>query len=204
MPIVHGPWEKYPWKNELAVQSERVAIHYAEMMSDAFDGEHCPMDMLDRAIVLAAFAMRRMFEKRLVTDKLDVRKSPFEHSRPFVWESSDGLISATADGSARIASTDRGVCHVHQHCRRYPHNRVRRLSGSCAACPGDNCPFWWPRHRWRGKSRSAGRRSHARTDFHHRISDRRCGAAMVSVEGLSGGAEGSAVSVARTRAPYRG
>ena len=48
MPIVHGPWEKYPWKNELAVQSERVAIHYAEMMSDAFDGEHCPMDMLNR------------------------------------------------------------------------------------------------------------------------------------------------------------
>ena len=39
-------------------------------MSDDFDGEHCPMDMLDRAIVLAAFAMRRMFEKRLVTDKL--------------------------------------------------------------------------------------------------------------------------------------
>jgi len=33
---------------------------------------------------------------------------------------------------------------------------------------------------------------------------RRCGAAMVSVEGLSGGAEGSAVNVARTRAPYRG
>jgi hypothetical protein len=28
------------------------------------------MDMLDRAVVLAAFAMRRMFEKRLVTDKL--------------------------------------------------------------------------------------------------------------------------------------
>jgi hypothetical protein len=56
--------------NELAMQSERVAKHYSEMLSDEFGGEHSPMDMLDRAIVLAAFAMRRMFEKRLVTDKL--------------------------------------------------------------------------------------------------------------------------------------
>src|SRR5215472_12684715 len=70
MPITYGSWEGYPWKNELAMQSERVAIHYAELLSDHFEGEHSPMDMLDRAIVLAAFAMRRMFEKRLVTDKL--------------------------------------------------------------------------------------------------------------------------------------
>ena len=74
MPISYGPWQSYIWKNELALQSERVAIHYAEMLSDDFDGEHSPMDMLDRAIVLAAFAMRRMFEKRLVTDKLASEK----------------------------------------------------------------------------------------------------------------------------------
>ena len=74
MPISYGPWQSYPWKNELALQSERVAIHYAEMLSDDFDGEHSPMDMLDRAIVLAAFAIRRMFEKRLVTDKLASEK----------------------------------------------------------------------------------------------------------------------------------
>jgi hypothetical protein len=65
-----GKWQSYPWKNELALQTERVAIHYAEMLSDDFDGKHSPKDMLDRAVVLAAFAMRRMFEKRLVTDKL--------------------------------------------------------------------------------------------------------------------------------------
>ena len=70
MPISYFPWQSYPWKNELALQSERVAIHYAEMLSEDFEGEHSPMDMLDRAIVLAAFAIRRMFEKRLVTDKL--------------------------------------------------------------------------------------------------------------------------------------
>jgi hypothetical protein len=69
-----GPWQSYPWKNELTLQSERVAIHYAEMLSDNFDGEHSPMDMLDRAIVLAAFAIRRMFEKRLVTDRLASEK----------------------------------------------------------------------------------------------------------------------------------
>src|SRR5215472_8240300 len=74
MPITYGSWEGYPWKNELAMQSERVAIHYAELLSDHFDGKHSPMDMLDRAIVLAAFAMRRMFEKRLVTDKLASEK----------------------------------------------------------------------------------------------------------------------------------
>jgi hypothetical protein len=70
MPISYGRWESYPWKNELALQSERVTIHYAEMLSEDFDGEHSPMDMLDRAIALAAFAMRRMFERRLVTDNL--------------------------------------------------------------------------------------------------------------------------------------
>jgi hypothetical protein len=70
MSISYFRWQSYPWKNELALQSKRVAIHYAEMLSDDFEGEHSPMDMLDRAIVLAAFVMRRMFEKKLVTDKL--------------------------------------------------------------------------------------------------------------------------------------
>ena len=74
MPISYGQWQSYPWKNELAMQSQRVAIHFAEMLRDDFDGEHSPLDMLDRAIVLSAFAMRRMFEKRLVTDKLASEK----------------------------------------------------------------------------------------------------------------------------------
>jgi hypothetical protein len=70
MTISYGRWEVYPWKNELVTQSERVALHFGELMSDDFKGSHNPLDMLDRAIVLAAFAIRRMFEKRLVTDKL--------------------------------------------------------------------------------------------------------------------------------------
>ena len=76
MPISYFRWQSYPWKNELALQSERVIVHFAEMLLDDFDGEHNPMDMLDRAMVLAAFAMRRMFEKRLVTDKLVEAKIP--------------------------------------------------------------------------------------------------------------------------------
>jgi hypothetical protein len=96
MPISYGRWQSYPWKNELALQSERVAIHYRELLSDDFDGEHNPMDMLDRAIVLAGFAIRRMFEKRLITDKLArdeilLRTFPSKHSRkvrrPYVSDS---------------------------------------------------------------------------------------------------------------------
>ena len=88
MPISYGPWQSYPWKNELALQSARVAIHSAEMLSDDFNREHSPMDMLDRAIVLAAFMMRRLFEKRLVTDKLanekvSVRTFQTSHSEEF-------------------------------------------------------------------------------------------------------------------------
>ncbi|MGD0185211.1 MAG: hypothetical protein ABSC25_08160 [Roseiarcus sp.] len=75
MPISYGPWQSYPWKNELALQSQRVAIHYAEMLSDDFDGHHNPMDMLDRALILSGFAIRRMVEKRLITDKLTLEET---------------------------------------------------------------------------------------------------------------------------------
>ena len=39
-----------------------------------------------------------------------------------------------------------------------------------AACPGDDCPFWRAGRGWRRQGGCAGRRSDARTDFHHRIS----------------------------------
>jgi hypothetical protein len=88
MPISYGAWQVYPWKNELATQSERVAIHYSELINDEFEGEHSPLDMLDRAIVLSGFAIRRMFEKRLVTDKLrnveiSVRTFSAKHKETF-------------------------------------------------------------------------------------------------------------------------
>jgi hypothetical protein len=55
-----------------------------------------------------------------------------------------------------------------------------------AACLGDSCPFWRSCHRGRPQQdRFSGRRSNAGTDFHHRVSDRRCGP-MVSVRRLPG------------------
>jgi len=63
-------WESYPWKNELAEQLRRLERHFAEALDDEYDGEHSPPHMLERAVVLAAFAIRRMVEKRLLTDRL--------------------------------------------------------------------------------------------------------------------------------------
>lgn len=96
MPISYVRWQSYPWKNELAQQADRVRIHWAELQSEVYDGEHSPMDMLDRALVLAAFAMRRMFEKRLVTDKLNAEtiavrifkaNAPPDFRPPYIGES---------------------------------------------------------------------------------------------------------------------
>jgi hypothetical protein len=70
MGIAWGHWESYPWKNELVAQSERVTLHSNELFSDTFEGDYMPFDMLERAIVLSAFVIRRLIEKRLVTDRL--------------------------------------------------------------------------------------------------------------------------------------
>ena len=70
MPILSTRWAEYPWKNELQLQAERVLEHMAEALDEDSQEEHRPMDMLERAITLAAFSMRRMIEKRLVTDAL--------------------------------------------------------------------------------------------------------------------------------------
>jgi hypothetical protein len=87
MPIMYCKWQSYIWKNELAMQSARVVTHFAEALSDdRFD--HNPYHMLDRALVLSGFAIRRMVEKRLVTDKLaneeiDVRILPSRKNGEF-------------------------------------------------------------------------------------------------------------------------
>lgn len=73
MPISSLRWEAYPWKNELKLQSDRVLVHLGEALDDDFAGDHNPMDMLERSLILAAFCMRRMIEKRLVTDALSAR-----------------------------------------------------------------------------------------------------------------------------------
>lgn len=70
-------WESYPWKNELSIQAGRVEQHFAEAFDDDFDGDWSPLHMLERALVLSAFAMRRLIEKRLVTDELSTRRYRF-------------------------------------------------------------------------------------------------------------------------------
>jgi hypothetical protein len=70
MPISYCKWESYIWKNELAMQSARVATHFAEALSNDDVVDHNPYHMLDRAIVLSGFAIRRMVEKKLITDRL--------------------------------------------------------------------------------------------------------------------------------------
>lgn len=74
MPISSMQWEAYPWKNELKLQADRTVAHLTEALDDDFDGDHDPLAMLERAITLAAFSMRRMIEKRLITDGLASRK----------------------------------------------------------------------------------------------------------------------------------
>ena len=76
MPVSSSNWESYPWKNELSVQLERVLAHGAEIIDDEYAGAHNPHHMLERALVLSAFCVRRMVEKRLVTDKF--AKTKFE------------------------------------------------------------------------------------------------------------------------------
>ena len=81
MAISSTTWQDYHWKNELALQTERAIVHGREVIDEEFSGYHSPLDMLERAIVLAGFCIRRLIEKKLVTDafaemKLAVRSFP--------------------------------------------------------------------------------------------------------------------------------
>ena len=70
MPVLFFDWESYSWKNELAIHRDRVVLHFQEAVDDAFAGPHNPLHMLERAFVLGAFCIRRMIEKKLITDRL--------------------------------------------------------------------------------------------------------------------------------------
>src|SRR6202035_4095577 len=74
MPVSSSNWESYPWKNELSLQLDRVLAHCAEIVDEDFAGPYNPHHMLERALVLCAFCVRRMVEKRLVTDKFAMTK----------------------------------------------------------------------------------------------------------------------------------
>lgn len=73
MPISWSWWVAHPWKNELELQTKRVTTHFEEVLCSDFVGEHNPHAMLERAIVLAAFSIRRLIEKKLVTDKFSAQ-----------------------------------------------------------------------------------------------------------------------------------
>lgn len=49
-------------------------LHGREAADEDFPGGHSPLDMMERAIVLAAFCVRRLVEKRLLTDSFVAKK----------------------------------------------------------------------------------------------------------------------------------
>lgn len=63
-------WESYHWKNDLQLHADRVETHLNEALNNEFENEHHPLHMLERALVLSAFCVRRMVEKKVVTDQL--------------------------------------------------------------------------------------------------------------------------------------
>lgn len=104
-------WTSYIWKNEIALHSERVRLHFAEVQDDEFASDHNPLHMLERALILTAFSIRRMFEKKLVTDvlqgeQLQIRSfaATSDHRRPLMSQSG-GEIFASYDFSKPKAET---------------------------------------------------------------------------------------------------
>ncbi len=76
MTIAFADWQDYTWKNELLQHAERVSVHLSEVIDSEYEGAHNPHHMLERALTLAAFCVRRMHEKRLVTDTFREEKVP--------------------------------------------------------------------------------------------------------------------------------
>jgi len=68
MTIAFADWQDYTWKNELLQHAGRVSVHLSEVIAPEYEDAHNPHHMLERALTLAAFCIRRMHEKRLVTD----------------------------------------------------------------------------------------------------------------------------------------
>ena len=110
MPILSSHWVNYPWKNELKTQAERVVASTAEILSEDDQTEHHPMAMLERALVLAAFRIRRMIEKRVVTDAIaalnvKVRSYPARNMnfrRPFTSSTGSNTYSNYELGSPAV------------------------------------------------------------------------------------------------------
>jgi len=69
MIITSGKWQVYTWKNELKYHSEHAIQHFYEIIDEDYLGDSNPFDMFERAFVLTGFIIRRMIEKKLVTEK---------------------------------------------------------------------------------------------------------------------------------------
>jgi hypothetical protein len=74
--ITYGEWESYIWKRELESQIRHASIYYDELILDLDFMYHNPLHALEHSIILAAFSIRRMIEKRLLTDKLSKKMFP--------------------------------------------------------------------------------------------------------------------------------
>lgn len=90
--VSSSDWQSYTWKNELSEQRRRILQCLDEVLCDS-ETEHNPLHMLERAIGVAAVCMRRLIERRLVTDRfinceLDIHeitvKTDVEWREPFV------------------------------------------------------------------------------------------------------------------------
>lgn len=81
MGIAVGQWEAEPWKQSLREHgraSQVVAEFLAHDHEDAtfpYDGN--PFSVFERSFVLAGFCMRRLAEKRLLTDRLNEKRFSF-------------------------------------------------------------------------------------------------------------------------------
>lgn len=67
--VTYANWTEYTWKNELTTHASRAIEHLSEIVQET-ECDYSPNQMLERALSLAAFSMRRLIECRLVTDKL--------------------------------------------------------------------------------------------------------------------------------------
>ena len=81
MGIAVGTWEAGPWKETLR-EHARAAQVVAEFLTHGFDNSTSPYDgnpfsVFERNFVLACFCMRRLSEKRLLTDRLNRKTLPF-------------------------------------------------------------------------------------------------------------------------------
>ncbi len=96
MEIISGRWPVYTWRNELKYHSEHAVQHFYEIISDEYSGTSNPFDMFERAFVLSGFIIRRMVEKKLVTDRTASKTLKFKtfvlkelgpHEKPWVSDS---------------------------------------------------------------------------------------------------------------------